>query len=89
MLYATSRKQPKPTVTTRPTAILLISCPDQEGSGGADLGILFQNGGNIIHADNHIDAETGLFLMRVEWELDGFQILARKSPRDLHRSRNG
>jgi len=35
---------------------------------------LFQNNGNIVHADNHIDAETGLFLMRVEWELDDFQI---------------
>lgn len=35
---------------------------------------LFQNNGNIVHADNHIDSETGLFLMRVEWELDGFQI---------------
>ena len=35
---------------------------------------LFQNNGNIVHADHHIDSETGLFLMRVEWELDDFQI---------------
>jgi len=64
----------KPTVTTRPTAILLISCPDQKGLVAQISEFLFQNDGNIVHADNHIDAGTGLFLMRVEWELDGFQI---------------
>jgi formyltetrahydrofolate deformylase len=64
----------EPTVTTRPTAILLISCPDQKGLVARISEFLFQNNGNIVHADNHIDAETGLFLMRVEWELDGFQI---------------
>ena len=61
-------------MTTRPTAILLISCPDQKGLVAQISEFLFQNDGNIVHADNHIDAETGLFLMRVEWELDGFQI---------------
>jgi len=58
----------------RPTAILLISCPDQKGLVAQISEFLFQNNGNIVHADNHIDSETGLFLMRVEWELDGFQI---------------
>jgi len=58
----------------QPTAILLVSCPDQKGLVAQISEFLFQNNGNIIHADNHIDAETGLFLMRVEWELDGFRI---------------
>jgi formyltetrahydrofolate deformylase len=58
----------------RPTAILLISCPDQKGLVAQISEFLFQNNGNIVHADNHIDTETGLFLMRVEWELEGFQI---------------
>jgi len=61
-------------MSTRPTAILLISCPDQKGLVAQISEFLFQNNGNIVHADNHIDAETGLFLMRVEWELDDFQI---------------
>jgi formyltetrahydrofolate deformylase len=61
-------------MATQPTAILLVSCPDQKGLVAQISEFLFQNNGNIIHADNHIDAETGLFLMRVEWELDGFRI---------------
>jgi formyltetrahydrofolate deformylase len=58
----------------RPTAILLITCPDQKGLVAQISEFLFQNNGNIVHADNHIDSETGLFLMRVEWEMQGFQI---------------
>jgi formyltetrahydrofolate deformylase len=61
-------------VAMQPTAILLVSCPDQKGLVARISEFLFQNNGNIIHADNHIDEETGLFLMRVEWELDGFRI---------------
>ena len=61
-------------MTTQPTAILLISCPDQKGLVAQISEFLYQNNGNIVHADHHIDAETGLFLMRVEWELSDFQI---------------
>ena len=32
------------------------------------------NGGNIRHADHHTDAGAGLFLSRIEWQLDGFGI---------------
>jgi len=74
LLYAKSRLRRHPTVTTRPTAILLISCPDQKGLVAQISEFLYQNNGNIVHADHHIDAETGLFLMRVEWELDDFEI---------------
>lgn len=31
-------------------------------------------GGNILHADHHIDTSTGLFLMRLEWDLNGFAL---------------
>ncbi len=61
----------------KPTAILLLHSPDQRGLVARISEFVFQNGGNIVHADHHIDTECGLFLMRVEWELDGFQI-----PRD-------
>ena len=30
------------------------------------------NGGNIRHADHHTDAGAGLFLSRIEWDLQGF-----------------
>jgi formyltetrahydrofolate deformylase len=33
---------------------------------------LYRHNANILHADQHQDSELGLFLMRVEWELDGF-----------------
>ena len=53
---------------------MLVSCPDQKGLVVSIADFVFQSNGNIVHADHHIDAEMGLFLMRVEWELDGFQI---------------
>jgi len=56
------------------TAILLLSCPDQKGLVAAVSDFVFRNDGNIIHADQHTDQEEGIFLQRVEWELDGFRI---------------
>lgn len=55
-------------------AILLISCPDQRGITATITGFIFQNNGNIIHADQHIDEQSNTFLMRVEWSLVGFKI---------------
>jgi formyltetrahydrofolate deformylase len=56
------------------TAVLLLSCPDQKGLVASVSDFLFRNEGNIIHADQHTDAEEGIFLQRVEWELAGFRI---------------
>ncbi len=56
------------------SAILLISCPDQKGLVAAISDFLFRHDGNILHADQHQDAENSLFLMRVEWDLGGFDI---------------
>ena len=56
------------------TATLLISCRDQKGLVAAVSDFLYRNNGNIIHADQHTDQEEGVFLQRVEWELDGFEI---------------
>src|ERR687886_919931 len=33
---------------------------------------LYRHNANILHADQHQDSETGLFLMRVEWDLSDF-----------------
>jgi formyltetrahydrofolate deformylase len=62
----------------KPTATLLISCPDQKGLVAKIANFIYANGGNIIHADQHTDFAAGLFLTRLEWQLDGFNL-----PRDL------
>lgn len=54
------------------TAVLLISCPDKKGIVAAVSEFIFKNRGNILHADEHLDPELDLFLMRVEWNLDRF-----------------
>lgn len=60
--------------TDSPTAILLISCPDRAGIVATLSTFLFENRGNIVHIDQHVDLEEGAFFMRVEWELEGFAI---------------
>ena len=56
------------------TATLLIDCPDQRGIVAAVSDFLYRHGANIVHADQHQDADQHLFFMRVEWELDGFAL---------------
>jgi formyltetrahydrofolate deformylase len=63
---------------TLPTATLLISCPDQRGLVAKFANFIYANGGNIIHADQHTDFKAGLFLTRIEWQLEGFNL-----PREL------
>jgi formyltetrahydrofolate deformylase len=56
------------------TAVLLINCPDRKGLVAAVSSLLYRYGANIVHADQHQDHEAGLFFMRVEWALDGFEL---------------
>ncbi len=56
------------------TATLLISCPDQKGLVAGIADFLLRHNANILHADQHQDAELKLFLMRVEWDLAGFDL---------------
>lgn len=56
------------------TATLLISCPDRQGLVAMIANFIYINGGNIIHADQHTDFATGLFLTRLEWQLTGFRL---------------
>jgi formyltetrahydrofolate deformylase len=62
---------------TGPTATLLVSCPDQRGLVAKISNFIYANGGNIVHADQHTDFVAGLFLSRIEWQLEGFNL-----PRD-------
>ncbi len=58
----------------KPTAIMLVSCPDRRGLVFQIAEFVARNNGNIVHADHHIDSQSGLFLTRVEWELEEFRI---------------
>ncbi len=55
-------------------AILLVSCPDQKGITASMTNFIYENNGNIVHADQHIDEQGNTFFMRLEWSLDGFDI---------------
>ena len=57
---------------TAATAILQMICPDQPGLVRELSGWVAGNGGNIVHADHHSDQGAGLFLSRIEWQLEGF-----------------
>ena len=59
-------------------AILLISCPDQKGITAAITAFVYENGGNIIDANQHIDEQMNTFFMRIEWSLDGFKVAPNK-----------
>ena len=56
------------------TAVLLIHCPDRVGIVRAVTDFLYENNGNIVHLDQHTDQNVKQFFMRVEWEVDNFQI---------------
>jgi formyltetrahydrofolate deformylase len=56
------------------SAVLLISCPDRKGLVAVISDFVFRHDGNILHADEHRDAETGLFLMRVEFDPSGMDV---------------
>ncbi len=59
---------------TRKSAILLLSCPDRKGVVATVAGFVFQHGGNILHADEHSDVDSGTFLMRVEFDPAEFDV---------------
>jgi formyltetrahydrofolate deformylase len=63
----------------KPTATLLISCPDRRGLVARVSTLLYEHGANIAHADQHQDPDAGLFFMRVEWYLEGFDLEAFRS----------
>jgi formyltetrahydrofolate deformylase len=58
----------------RSTAVLLISCPDQTGLVANVTQFIHANNGNVVHLDQHVDRQHGVFLMKLTWDLDGFWI---------------
>ena len=56
------------------SAVLLISCPDRKGIVATISDFVFNHNGNILHADEHADEGSNLFLMRVEFDPTEFDI---------------
>ena len=57
-----------------PTATLLLHCPDRPGVVASVANFVYRHGGNIIHAEQHTDAEQAVFFQRVEFSLTGMTI---------------
>ena len=55
-------------------AVLLLHSADRKGLVATIANFLYEHGGNILHADQHQDAELGLFFMRIEWSLADFNL---------------
>jgi formyltetrahydrofolate deformylase len=54
-----------------PTAVLLLSCPDQPGIVASVADFVYRHGGNIVDAQQHTDDVDGVFFQRIELELEG------------------
>ncbi len=56
------------------TAILLLTCPDRVGLVASIAEFIAQHKGNILHAQEHGDEDSRLFLMRVEFDPAAFDV---------------
>jgi formyltetrahydrofolate deformylase len=59
------------------TAVLLLSVPmclARKGVVAAISQFLIAHSGSVLHCDDHLDRGRDLFLSRLEWDLDGFDI---------------
>jgi formyltetrahydrofolate deformylase len=56
------------------SAVVLISCPDRKGLVATVSDFIYRHGGNILHTDEHTDADSTWFLMRVEFDPADFDI---------------
>ncbi len=64
-------------MTVKPTAIILLHCPDRQGIITDITKFITDNRGNIVYLDQYVDTIERRLFMRIEWELEGFLI-----PRD-------
>ncbi len=62
----------------KPTAILLLHCPDEQGIISEITKFITDNHGNIVYLDQYVDCEDSMFFMRLEWELENFMIPREK-----------
>jgi formyltetrahydrofolate deformylase len=62
------------TLSNQPTAILLAECRDQAGIIAKVTDFLAQHNGNIVNLEQHVDVEDQHFFMRVEWQMEHFDV---------------
>lgn len=58
-------------------AVLLLSTPRRFAHKGVVAAIsqfLVAHNGSVLHSDDHLDSSRDMFLSRLEWDLDGFDI---------------
>jgi formyltetrahydrofolate deformylase len=55
-------------------AVLLLSSPDQKGLVAKVAGFIYENGGNILSLNEHVDTDGNAFFLRVAWDLKTFGI---------------
>jgi len=51
-----------------PSVIALLHGPDQPGIVAKVATWIHQRGGNVLHADQHLDRQENVFFQRVEWQ---------------------
>lgn len=56
----------------------MIHCKDQKGLVAAITRFLADHNGNILEIDQHVDKHRQIFFMRVEWDLNGFDIPSKQ-----------
>jgi formyltetrahydrofolate deformylase len=65
-----------------------MCCPDRAGIVAELSNFIYRNRGNIVHLDQHVDAQANVFFARIEWMLKDF-LIAREgievAARDLAR----
>ncbi|MBK5501723.1 formyltetrahydrofolate deformylase [Peribacillus sp. TH14] len=66
-------------------AKLLISCPEKPGIISVVSNLLLENKANVVHFDQHTtDPQTGMFFMRIEFDLNDFDVSYAKLEEDIH-----
>ncbi|MDR2430350.1 MAG: formyltetrahydrofolate deformylase [Puniceicoccales bacterium] len=70
------------TETHAPTTLIaLLHGPDTPGIVARTAGWIYENGGNILHADQHCDIQAGVFIQRIEWQPSHPDAIAAESAR--------
>ena len=61
------------------SVIALLYGPDQPGIVAKVAGWIHQHGGNVLHADQHLDRQENIFFQRVEWNPEASRDLRAES----------
>jgi formyltetrahydrofolate deformylase len=56
------------------TAVIALSCPDAKGIVASISNFIFGHKGNILDARQYTAQPENILFMRIEWDLDGFEI---------------